>query len=1006
MDLDGTAIVGMACRFPGADAPAAFWRNLRDGVESVTFFSDAELLAAGVSPDTLRDPRYIKASPMLRDIDRFDAAFFGYSPKEATIMDPQHRVFLETCWAAVEDAGYDPASSDGPVVGVFAGAGSAMTSYLIAHAGHPELQGQTAGLEHINNDKDFLATRVSYKLDLTGPSLTVQTACSTSLVAIHLACQSLLAGECDMALAGASTIRVPHISGYLAERGSVHSGDGHCRAFDASGLGTIFGSGVAAVLLKDVRVALADRDHIYAVIRGSAIGNDGARKVSYTAASVQGQARTMVEALEVAGVDPDSIDYVECHATGTRAGDPVEIQALTRAFRTRTSRRAYCAVGSVKTNIGHPEQTAGLAGLVKTALALHHRELPPSLHLETPNPRIPFTDSPFYVQDALAPWPAGEAPRRAGVNSLGIGGTNAFVVLEEPPSPEPRSEPDGPFLHCLSAKTERALHERARGLADFLDTGTAPALSDVCFTANVSRSRLPYRFATVCASTDGLRRQLRAFADHRPVGATGRASPRPITFLFSGQGSQYAGMALELYRTEQAFREAFDACDVLLQPHVGRSLTEVLAADDSGAVDQTRVTQPALFAVEYALAQLWRSWGIVPDAVMGHSVGEIAATCVAGALDLDAAARLVSARASLMQSLPVGGAMAVVFSGEQTVATALDGMGDRCGIAAVNSPRNTVVSGATGAVALVRERLAAEGIESRALTVSHAFHSALMEPALAELEEAATAIDSRAPNVLVVSTLTGELRTDPPTGAYWRDHARQPVRFLDGLRTLGRLEHSLFVEIGPGTGLLTMAREGLLGTAAVFLPSMTRAKSERHTMLESLGRLYVQGATVNWDAIYPRARRVSLPTYPFERKRFWLEPVPGSSESPPVSGDQPAPAASRTPALVGPRADKDPTGVPEAGLERSLYQVDWEAQNRVEPDQTRTPGVWVILTDRGGVGMALAGTMRACGASVHTRWGAAGGSRAPAPDGGRSTPGHPPISLPSSVVSGTPRTGS
>ena len=428
----GIAIIGMACRFPGAETTAEFWQNLRHGIESVTFFADDTLLAAGVEPSLLQNPEYVKASPILKNVETFDAAFFGYSPKEAAIMDPQHRIFLEICWEAFEDAGYDPAAHE-TVVGVFAGAGSALSSYLMAHHDHPEMRGQTAGLQHINNDNDFLATRVWYKLNLTGPSLTVQTACSTSLVAVHLACQSLMSGECDLALAGASTVRVPHIRGYLAERGSVHSQDGHCRAFDAAGVGTIFGSGVAAVLLKPFAAALDDGNHIYAVIKGSAVTNDGAGKVSYTAASAVGQARAVVEALEAAQVQADTIGYVECHATGTPAGDPVEIQALTRAFRLHTQRRGFCAVGSVKTNIGHPEQSAGFAGLIKTALTLYHGEIPPTVHFTAPNAAIPFQDGPFYVQATLAEWHRGDTPRRAAVNSLGIGGTNAFLVLEEAP---------------------------------------------------------------------------------------------------------------------------------------------------------------------------------------------------------------------------------------------------------------------------------------------------------------------------------------------------------------------------------------------------------------------------------------------------------------------------------------------------------------------------------------------------------------------------------------------
>src|SRR5215467_12973369 len=427
------AIVGMACRLPGAESPAALWRNVRDGVESITFFQDADLLAAGVDAELLRRPEYVKAAPLIADADSFDAAFFGYSPREAAVMDPQQRVFLEVAWVAFEDAGYYPARVPG-VVAVFAGGGGLVTSYFAAHPGHPALIGQTASLEHLGNDKDFLATRVSYKLDLTGPSVTVQTACSTSLVAVHLACQSLLVGDCDMVLAGASTVRIPQVTGYLTVKGQVNSPDGHCRAFDAAAQGTIFGSGVVAVVLKDLRSAIADHDNIYAVIRGSAINNDGADKVSYTSSSVAGQTRAMVEAMSVADISPDDISYVECHGTGTVVGDPLEIDALTRAFRTGTDRRSFCAIGSVKTNIGHLEQTAGMAALIKAALALKHGKIPPSLNFQKPNPKIDFAASPFFVNTQCRDWPTGDRPRLGAVNSLGLGGTNAFVVLEEPPA--------------------------------------------------------------------------------------------------------------------------------------------------------------------------------------------------------------------------------------------------------------------------------------------------------------------------------------------------------------------------------------------------------------------------------------------------------------------------------------------------------------------------------------------------------------------------------------------
>ena len=928
----GVAIIGLACRFPGADTPTEFWRNLRDGVESITFFGDEELIAAGVHPSLLQHPDYVKASPILRDVDAFDASFFGYSPKEAVIMDPQHRLFLETCWEAFEDAGYDAVTHHDVVVGVFAGAGSALTSYHLAHYDHPEMQGQTAGLQHINNDKDFLATRVSYKLNLTGPSLTVQTACSTSLVAVHLACQSLLSGECDMALAGASTVRVPHLRGYLAERGSVHSRDGRCKAFDAAALGTIFGSGVAAVLLKPLSAAVNDGDHIYAVIKGSAVTNDGAGKVSYTAASAVGQARAVVEALESAQVSADTLGYVECHATGTPAGDPVEIQALTRAFRVHTGRTGFCALGSVKTNIGHPEQSAGLAGLIKTALSLKHGEIPPTLHFTTPNPGIPFAAGPFYVQSTLREWPRGEAPRRAGVNSLGIGGTNAFLVLEEAPDSVEHSahrsindagDDSCAQLFCVSARTAHALRNQARRFVTHLDAVRDASLADICQTVNASRTAHTFRFATTCATREELRKTLERVADGTDKREPSPAQPRPLAFLFSGQGTQYFGMSAELYRTMARYREVLDQCDTALRPYLKTSLVEMLIEHEDGAarLTQTRFTQPALFSVEYALAELWRSWGVVPHAVMGHSIGELVAACVAGALHFPEAIEFVVARGELMQGLAAGGEMEVFFADEATIARVLTAVSGRVDIAALNGPRNTVVSGDRKALAAVRERLAAAGIGSRRLDVSEAFHSALMDPVLPELERAASCMTGRAPTIAWVSNLTGDRQQTAPSAEHWRDHARKPVRFHNGMRTLHEMGCAIFVEIGPGSTAVALGSDCVPDGNVTWLTSLSRQRSDARTIFESLGRLYVEGHCIDWDGlIRPRRRhRVPLPTYPFERKRFWLGETRPSQ---PSRGDESVATMPEGPATRIDAADVSP------GVDTCLYETVWQVRHR------------------------------------------------------------------------------
>lgn len=994
----GIAIIGMACRFPGASTPAEFWQNLRSGTESITTFTDDELLAAGVDASLLRHPDYVKASPILRQADMFDAAFFGYSPKEAAIMDPQHRLFLETCWEAFEDAGYDPEAHADRVIGVFAGAGSALTSYLLAMRDHPDMQGQTAGVQHITNDNDFLATRVSYKLNLTGPSLTVQTACSTSLVAVHLAVQSLLNGECDVALAGASTVRVPHISGYLAERGSVHSADGHCRSFDAAGVGTIFGSGVGAVLLKPLDAAIEDGDHVYAVVKGTAITNDGAGKISYTAAGTVGQARAIVEALEAAAVSADTIGYVECHATGTAAGDPVEIQALTRAFRLHTKRTAFCAVGSVKTNIGHPEQAAGMAGLIKTALALEHGELPPTVHFSTANPSIPFAGSPFYVQTALGDWPSGQTPRRAGVNSLGIGGTNAFVVLESAPaaSGRPREQDAGSnadaeprhHLFPLSAKSADALRAQAARMAEWL-ASTGHALADICHTAAASRTAHQVRLAVTGRSTGELRAKLLAIAGGPPEGGphvgdggsnvgrpfTGRratvtgneaapraakpdravhragSAPPPVAFLFSGQGTQYAGMSRDLYGTMPRFRDVVQQCDAALRPHLGTSIIDVLFAGDAGRLTETRFAQPALFTVEYALAEQWRAWGVTPAAVMGHSVGEVVAACVAGVLDFQDAAAFVAARGRVMQESKPGGAMEVFFADEETVRHALASFAADVSVAAVNGPRQVVVSGAGVAVAAVRDALAASGIQSTRLDVSHAFHSPLLDDVLPALEASAATLSSRAPRIPFIANATGRPHEAAPSAAYWRDHARQPVRFRDGMLALHDLGIRTFLEIGPGASSIALGRE-CLPDDGLWLESISRRKGDVATILASAGQLYCAGVPLDWTALAAgqRWQRVPLPTYPFERKRYWLGSgtarharlAPARDEHPP---------SRRAVVRPGTPIDREPP----PSIDSCLYHLTWSEQ--FVPDTEPAPGrasVWLVFADTLSVGTAIA----------------------------------------------------
>ena len=875
------AIIGLSCRLPGAAAPQEYWKNLCDGVESITFFSDADLAAASVDPSLAANPSYVKAAAMLRDVEMFDAPFFDYAPRDAALMDPQHRLFLEVCWEAFESAGYDPVGYPGKV-GVLATAGGVVTSYLLANLNHPELPGQTASTSHINNDKDFLSTRISYKFNLTGPSFTIQSACSSSLLAIHQACQNLRFGECDMMLVGGSVVRIPQVEGYFAEKRNVHSLDGHCRPFDAVGQGTIFGSGVGAVLLKPLDRAVADRDHIIAVVKGTAANNDGSGKNSYAAPSLGQQSQAIADALKSAGVPADSIGYVECHATGTLVGDPLEIEALTLAFRKQTENKQFCAIGSVKANIGHPEQAAGIAGLIKTALVLHHKKIPPSINYDTPNPAIDFASSPFYVNTGLQEFPRGDTPRRAGVNSLGIGGTNAFVVLEEAPSFATSGDHPSenyPCIATLSAKSAPALIARVKQLLNWLEGNPDASIGDVCYTTNVSRSRFPFRFATPARSTAELKTRLDAWLQKaaQDTSRIQRTSNQPIAFMFSGQGSQYAGMAKKLYQMYSVFRAAMDRCHALAAPHLKLGLRDVIFAEDDDAtiLNRTEYTQPALFAVEYSIAALLKSWGITPSAVLGHSVGEFAAAWTANVLSLEDATRLVTARGALMQKLPDDGGMTAIFAKESEVRALLSQVAQEIDVAAINGPENVVVSGNRAALNELSNELDRRGISFRALQVSIAFHSRHTEPVLDDIEDVAAQIRHSAPDLPLISNLTGELMPTAPDKLYWRRHLREPVQFGDGMLAAAELGCRTFLEIGPHPVLLPMAQAclGAKARSATWGAALSRQKSDTDSIGDMLATLYLAGNNIDWVNVHADAarQRVPLPTYPFQRQRHWLE---------------------------------------------------------------------------------------------------------------------------------------
>ncbi|UXY15521.1 SDR family NAD(P)-dependent oxidoreductase [Chitiniphilus purpureus] len=877
------AIVGMAGRFPGAADIDAFWRNLRDGVESVVTYSDAQLRERGVPQALLDDPDYVKAGMPLDGIDQFDAGFFGYTPRDAEHLDPQQRLFLECAWAALEHAGYD-AGRCPTRTGVYGGSGASL--YLIRHllphctladgGNIAELLGLLGG-----NMADALCTRVAYKLNLKGPAVTVQTACSTSLTAVHTACQGLLGHECDLALAGGVSLNLLQNGGYRYQAGAILSPDGHCRAFDSRAAGTLLGSGAGVVVLKRLDDALRDGDTVHAVIKGSAANNDGADKVGFTAPGVAGQAGVIRTAQLVAGVTADTIGYIEAHGTGTVLGDPIEIAALTQAFRADTTARGCCAIGSVKTNIGHLDAAAGVAGLIKTVLALKHRTLPASLHFEQPNPQLNLADSPFYVNAATRPWPQTAHPRRAGVSSFGFGGTNVHVVLEEAPSAPPPNDA-GCRVLLLSARSADALAQSCRRLADHLEAHPGLPLADVAHTLCAGRRRFAGRAAAVGDGCAALIQALRA-QDGPGFHAGSALSAAPaVAFLFPGQGAQHAAMGAALYRSEAVFRDTVDRCSTLLLPQLGIDLRTLLltdAADEAEAavrLAQTALTQPALFVVEYALAQLWLSWGVRPDAMLGHSIGEYVAACVAGVFGLEGALTLVAARGRLLQAMPPGAMLAVALPEAQLAPWLQAG----CDLAAVNAADLCVLSGPEDAIAAAGQALAARGVAVRRLQVSHAFHSASIEPLLGEFGTVLSRVAFSAPQLPFVSNLSGRWITaeEACSPDYWMRHARGTVRFADGLGTLLARADRILLEVGPGETLSTLARRHPAAAGRPILASQCHPQRRDRNAAQPadcLAQLWVAGIDLDTAAVTapgtPR-RRVPLPTYPFERQRYWIDP--------------------------------------------------------------------------------------------------------------------------------------
>jgi acyl transferase domain-containing protein/thioesterase domain-containing protein/acyl carrier protein len=950
------AIVGMSVCVPGADSAARLWENLRDGVESFQILDEKALLDAGERADLIRHKDYVASAARLEGFDQFDAEFFGFSPKEAAILDPQHRKFLEVAWEAMEIAGHPPETVDGPI-GVYAGCG--MGSYFYFNiCSNPSLIDDTGMflLRHTGNDKDFMATRVSHVFDLKGPSINLQTACSTSLVAVHYACEALRSGECAMALAGGVTIELPQGRGYLYKENEILSPDGHCHAFDHRAQGTVFGSGAGAVALKRLTDAVADGDHIWAVIKGSAVNNDGAAKAGYLAPSVDGQAAAVALALKAADVPADTIDYVECHGTGTYLGDPIEVAALTEAYRETTEDTGFCRIGSVKTNIGHLDTAAGVAGLVKTALGLHHQQIPPSLGYEAPNPAIDFETSPFQVNDALRDWTSHKGPRRAGVNALGVGGTNAHAILEQAPERGASQESDFPFhVLCLSGRTRAALEANTKSLAAHLRANPGLSLADVAFTLKQGRRGFDKR-RVVVAETALEAAALLDEGNLRHVFTHARVATAPgCVFMFPGGGAQYTHMARDLYETEPVFAEWMDRGLNHLAPQLDHDLRALWLPDPADrAKAEALLTRPSLqlpliAIVEYALARLWISWGVTPGVLVGHSMGENTAACLAGVMGFEDFVDLVALRGRLFDTVPAGGMLSVSLSLSQTQAL----IGDDLDIASLNARDLTSVSGPQEALDKLSARLSAKDIDHQRIAIDIAAHSRMLDPILGEYRAFVQSIDLRPPQIPIMSNRTGATlsdaqATDPD---YWVQQLRQMVRFADCITALARDDARVYLEVGPGKSLSSLA-----GMNDAVAPNQVLA-SLRHPdqeigddayFLGVIGRLWATGIEADWAQIWGDARRhrLPLPTYAFQRSRYFIEP-----------GKQV-------------QAQADPVLLHEDGLENWGYRPVWKPRFAdcdldVESGLSDlAPRNWLIFQDDTGLAAAIIEQLEQAGQTV------------------------------------------
>jgi phthiocerol/phenolphthiocerol synthesis type-I polyketide synthase E len=945
------AIVGMAGRFPGAATLEQFWENIRCGMVSVTHFDEAELRAAGVSEADLASPDYVRAASRIENAEDFDADFFSYSPIEANFIDPQHRIFLESSVEALEDAGCDPRRFPGHI-GVFAGCALNVRHLSRALSHFDETLGEPQLFTILANDKDYLATRLSYKLNMTGPSINLQAACSTSLVAVHLACQSLLNGECDAAIAGGASVVFSYAKmGYRFSEGSVFSSDGVCRPFDADASGTVFGDGVGVVVLKRLADALASGDNIRAVIKGSALNNDGARKASFAAPSIAGQASVIAEAIAMAGVPAESIGYIEAHGTGTSIGDPIEIEGLKRVFKL-TSREGRCAIGSVKGNIGHLNAAAGIAGLIKTVLALEYDEIPPTANFETLNPKIDFTGTAFFINDRLVPWGDVSPHRRAGVSSFGIGGTNAHVVVEAAPSIS-RSGIDETCNRALllSARTRPALEQLAISIGDFLDRTPDVNLAELAHTLSEGRTRHSQGLAVVGADRTELSAALRTRSAKDTIFGRVIADAPGMAMVFPGQGSQSLQMGQGIYPQEPVFREAFDRClRILRNTHnhdIGELFKPGIEADAQKAelLNRTDYAQPAVFATSYSIAQLWLSWGGEPTGLIGHSLGELVAACIAGVFNLEDALGLVALRGRLMNAAEPGAMVAVLAQPEVLELE----LGSELCIASYNGPAACVVAGPIAPIEALQLRLTAQGIPHTRLRTSHAFHTPAMASAVAPFVEAVRSIERNAPRLPFISNVTGCWITDDQATSpeYWGDHILQPVRFSQGAATLANSFVGAMLEVGPGrqlSGLLAPILDDTERPVFASIPAPGHLDSEHADLLRAAAGLSLTGIELDWSAINRtgQARKMVAPKYPFQRRTYCL----GASNSHTTE-----------------RTVTAPSGSPAGAHTVKLYEPGWK---RIHLSQNRDhlARSWLIFDDQQQFGTQLGDELRKRGDQV------------------------------------------